>query len=259
MKALNITALLVLFTGHSFAQTAGFYGRTFFLELHAASQYPLINNIINNGNYSGSSTITGGVSDNFNTSVNAVFGKAISSKVSLSAEVGLFFGSFIPQGTFYYEFSELKHDYFTAHELFNFRTLTIMPKIEISGEGGNAPGGLSHQIGIGFTSSSVVEKDYAYTLGSTYTEDSLDFSKDVVNYDYRHKGISLMYALVMRVPINRRLLFNYGFRYNMNFKLGGASGKNPNTWQSDAEAEYAIGRTRGASVLSFQAGFTFVL
>jgi hypothetical protein len=146
------------------------------------------------------------------------------------------------------------------HELIDFRTVMIMPKIEISAEGSNSPSGLTHQIGLGFAQTKVIEKDYLYTISYMDMDSaSADISNRLLDYKNKFKGITLMYALNMRTPINKRMFFNYGIRYTANFSRKSLPTSSGKYWLSESEVGQYVGRTRLFSVIGLQLGFSFML
>jgi len=97
------------------------------------------------------------------------------------------------------------------------KVTTIMPILEFTGSEGLLPLGLSHQIGLGFSKNKLIEDDYNFLITDTYSQ---PFIQKENLYDYSKNGIksyAIMYKINMRIPINDFLLFNLGFRYNINY------------------------------------------
>lgn len=265
MKILCFLTLIGAIASSSFAQkNSGFYGRTLFVEVNSAISFPMLNTVDIFGNYHNSGRYY--EPDKFASALNVVVGKAVSPKLSLSLESGLFFGNFSADddsyyyGDYYYYGNVSPKQMITRFEKLSYRTFSIMPKFEISARGGNAPGGMSHQIGVGFTSSSVVEKDYKYSIYSEY-KDSIDPKRDFVDYDRKYKGVTFLYAVHMRVPITKTLLFNYGLRTTLNLTPTGnvSNAGSKDLFIAPLEAAEAIKRTRFRTVFNFELGFTYLL
>jgi hypothetical protein len=99
-----------------------------------------------------------------------------------------------------------------------FKVFSFVPKIEFAGKGALLPMGLYHTIGIGFMS---IKPDKRSVAGYTriYGGDKV-FSSDVQNLiDPNNKSLlvlTIQYALNMRMPINDRMMFNFGVLYTGN-------------------------------------------
>jgi len=252
-KLVSVCVMSLAF-GNSFSQNTGFYGRKLFVEFNSASQVPLVAMAFKDRTYDTYGYgITSNKADKFNTGFSFVFGGATSSRSAISLEAGMYYASITPPRD--------NESYFLRHENFNIRTFTIMPKIEIAGNGGTSPGGLTHQIGFGFNLTKVANKDYDYILSSEAPDSIGDPAATTMDFSQRYKGFTFMYAIVMRVPINKRLLFNYGLRYTANFPIssGLKYSNNDGYWASTTTVASLISKTRALSLINLQIGFSFML
>ncbi len=115
------------------------------------------------------------------------------------------------------------------------KVTTVMPIIEFTGNSGLLPLGLSHQIGLGFSTNKLLKDDYNVLIADAYGQ---QFIQKENLYDYSSKGFKsyvFMYKINLRIPINDYLLFNLGFRYNVNYYPKVFQGLN-----SSSETKYLI-------------------
>jgi len=114
---------------------------------------------------------------------------------------------------------------------FNLHTQALMVKIDFFGRYlGETQLSISHQFGIGMTSSKVLIRDVHYDYFEGYEP-----SADTVLYsDYKgidelpwmnpkekaFNGFNAMYELSLRYPIGNSLYLNGGFRWEFNYLLG---------------------------------------
>ena len=263
MRLLFILAACASMTQLSAQMNTGFYGRKLFCEVNSSNHLNVFSSVFNGNRifYKRNGNLLTPGKDLFNTAVNVVFGGAVSSKTALSIEAGMFFGSFAAPGYL----SKSDPDYYSntiemRHEMIDFRSVMIMPKIEISEKGSNSPSGLTHQIGIGFVQTKVIKKDYLYRIDyASLDTASADLSNTLLDYSNKYKGITLMYALNMRTPINKRMFFNYGIRYTANFSKKNFPPANENYWMSESDVGLYVRRTRQLSLIGLQLGFSFML
>jgi len=266
---LVLAAACLASTKLSAQENTGFYGKKVFVEFNTSGQLAFLNAVFNSeSSYksNGKKLLPG--NDLFNGSLHFVVGAAVSKKIALSLETSMFFASFSTPSylskpyTDEYGYYSSEEIYF-RHELIDFRTLTIMPKLEISGEGGNSPSGLSHQVGIGYTTSKVVDKAYLYKVDNAYNvtdSSSLDLSTSLLDRSQTYKGVSVMYAINMRTPLSRRLFINYGIRYTINVRSHDYPAvKTAQYWLSPQEAAFELGRVRALSLISLQLGISLAL
>lgn len=153
-----------------------------------------------------------------------------------------------------------KNEYINKSSFMQGRSFSFMPILEFSGKDGLAPLGLSHQIGVGFVYTSMIEKDYM-VIGNTnpetkYTNENTKF----FDYNLRIRSYSLMYKINLRVPVSKRLLYNVGIRYNINpaGPLLGSFQKNEKFFSS-SETIDLIRSVNLNNLVSLETGLTFML
>lgn len=218
MKTLLL--FISLFIGFAlYSQNTGLYGKRFSVEADFTGSFPLFFRLLNDTKYkAGGSDVVEG-NDNFDYGLRLSASYAMANNFAMGLEYGMDFmninGPYALTKNYpltgNYEYVELKH------ELIKIVTTTIMPKIEFTTHNGLLPVGLNHQIGFGFTSTKLIEDEYAYRFDFSAPTNLADFEENFYNYDSDAiKGYTIMYALNVRTPINKRLMFSYGFRYTFN-------------------------------------------
>lgn len=204
----------------------GYFGAKNFVTVESLVYSPLIYNL-RNDSYDNSKydQNLNPASDNFNGGFRASFGRIIERNFALCLEAGVDFSN-IYAGV---QQSVLGSQYLDFHiSKLNIQTYSILPKIEFATTNSLLPLGFSHQIGVGFSNSKLVNKDYNYISGGTYDYygtgvliNNEEYIKTHL-YDYTSaksiKMYTFLYALSMRVAISKNLLFNYGFRYTLHVK-----------------------------------------
>lgn len=104
-----------------------------------------------------------------------------------------------------------------------FRTFTLLPKVEIFRKMGNGPIGIFHELGLGFSLTSLVNRGYNFSLNpSNPSDQSMWSSRDqfIVNYDRKpFKSFLLLYGVGLRLPLKDYLSLNVGVRYSMSVYL----------------------------------------
>ncbi|MFA7273296.1 MAG: hypothetical protein WC044_05470 [Crocinitomicaceae bacterium] len=99
---------------------------------------------------------------------------------------------------------------------FHAKSTTFMPILELTNRSGLLPLGLSHQIGLGFTKHTFQEDNYNIQF---IGNDGVENYTPTNLYDYKNgsiRSIVMMYKINLRIPVTKFLLFNLGFRYNLN-------------------------------------------
>lgn len=149
--------------------------------------------------------------------VNFTLGRAFSRSFGLSFQFGISQYDFIlkSEGGIFSYYNYQNYDLIKSN-WFQTKTMTFMPILEFSGRGGLLPLGLSHQLGIGLVRHHLKEKKYHVLLSDGYSQENVN----TFIYNYKNKPIQsllLMYKINLRIPITNYLLFNIGFRYNLNY------------------------------------------
>lgn len=268
MKYFLIISAFLLST-QGWSQNSGLYGKKTFIELNGLGSIPMFGWFLNETGpiyKANGKSLTQG-NDNFNYGFRVTLGRVLKRNTALSLELGYDYRNvsgpeyvttkYLDQWGYYSEqYVQLKH------EMFDVSTFSIMPKIEWTKSGGLLPIGLNHQIGIGYSSAKIQEKDYIYriTSGAEYlsASDSANFSEKLVDYDQRYKGFSLMYAFNIRKPITKSLMINYGIRYTLNLRQYGQTFSGSSNYLMDhSEAAQKIGRTQLTNFMTFNLGVSY--
>ena len=270
----NYTLILFSLTLSLFSlsqKNNGYYGKKFFIDLEGLGNYPMFSNIFSNSDngYAENANTLTYKKDNFNVGFRVNFGYAVKRNFGLSIEFGQDYSSV------YGSYEDMYFDDYSssavAHEMIDVRTTVVIPKFEFTTSKALLPMGLSHQLGFGFATSSVVNKDYLYRytdyyLASPFQHYSTSSTNlDPINFEkfQNVKKFVLLYALNMRTPITKNLMFNYGVKYTINI------GKKPYGYYSsyyngDQSLNYtksinnAVARHRGFSFMNAFVGLTFV-
>jgi hypothetical protein len=143
---------------------------------------------------------------------------------------------------------------------FSGKSYGIMPILEFASRDGIVPVGLTHQIGIGFYAHQVIDKDYLALIRTQFDYEFIE--EDLLfNYkDYRVRSQSFMYKLNLRLPINRSLMWNIGFRYNLNFTQGELNFASTSEDYVFSARDYRnfVKRTQASNIVSLETGLSIV-
>jgi len=219
----HLLALLILVPSFCFSQNTGLYGKKTILEVQGHGSWPIVTGWFNSNPFykKRGSGLTEG-KNLFDSGVRVGVMHAFSNQIGLGIEYGLEYqnmaaedniGILFDSGSFTYtEFEQIRH------EAIKLNTFTIMPKFEFSSRTNLLPIGLSHQLGVGYTSTRIVEKDYLYNVNLS-TNDSIitPLGGQLLDYTDRWSGVTVMYQINMRTPITDMIVISYGLRYNANF------------------------------------------
>jgi hypothetical protein len=275
----TVLLLITLISLPVAAQNSGFFGKTSFVEITGIGNYPLFSNMQQENNFykkSGNGLATG--QDAANGGVYFAVGTAVKRNVALTLETGFWWFNMLGPNNVFFEDSY--YGYMAQvpirHENLAVRTFSVMPIVEIGGKKGLLPIGISHQIGMGYTSSRIAEKDYVYEPGTsgeyTYYDDQTGYHTvtyahlidslhtqqgGFADYGKKRSGVTLLYGLKVRTPITKSILINYGLRYTLN--IGGKSDSNQyGEYDREAWTTNEIRRTRFRSLVSLNLGLTYV-
>lgn len=272
---MNYFALLIITLSVSFCSFSqvnnGYYGKRFFVDIEGLGNNPMFSNIFANtdNGYSANGTVLSYKKDKFNVGFRINVGFAAKRNLGLSLEFGQDYSSIYgPDNEMY--FDDYTYSY-VNHELIDVKTTVFIPKLEFTTSKALLPMGLSHQLGFGFATSAVIERDYLYRYTNyMFTSPTVNYETattdlDPINFEkfQNVKKFVLMYALNMRTPITKSLMINYGIKYTINI------GKQPNayyyaysgvdpTLSYTKAVENEIARHRGFSFMNAFVGLTFV-
>lgn len=270
----SITLLLITISYSLTAQNPGYMGKKNIVEVFGTIQNPLFSNLLdmiaNRESYMKKGNKLEQKRDQIDVGYHFNISHAFSRRFGLAFEYGYDFFS-ISSGlidkTYVDQFGfESSHAFYGEHENLAVKSQIMIPKIEFTSKGGLLPIGITHQLGFGFRSMSIVKKDYLYDLGNTdqglTTEQKLEIETNLTKYSEKYKGKTLVYVLNLRSPISENILLNYGIRYTLNFMKrieNGVWDFEPvsDYYQSEYEIQNTIrSRTRG-SLIFLYFGFSF--
>lgn len=261
MKNLSILILTFLIISNTYTQVNGFFGKKNYLDFGVDIHSPLLYNFYSSLNNSSNNTEL----RNINFGFHAAYSRVIQNNIALGMEGALSFFSVAP------DIYSNGSNYANANlDLIKISKTTIMPKVEFAYNDALLPIGVSNQIGLGFNYYKALESDYTGSVVSYENYDIIDINKNNY-YDFnnqeRIKGYTIMYKLMMRIPLNKSLLYHFGFRYTFNFvpnisSLIGTSTSTDNNLDdqyilSKSDIEYEIKVKENRSLIMFETGITF--
>lgn len=286
MKNILLFSALCL-SSLSYSQTYGYFGKKNTFSINGTGSIPLIYMFTRRdvSNYKKSGKTLTQQNDLFDAGLNLAYSHAFSGSFALGFEYDLLFGNVKGPNNAYFSYIEPYYDYPNyyiipiKHEELSIRTNVFMPKIEYTFTGEQMPFGINNQLGIGYSTTKVLEKDYIYQFSNLGSYGSIDSSaimnRKTLNYDELKsiKGITIMYAFNVRTPISKQLMINYGIRYTLNmsftpesssfvedfvYSSGNEIPKSQNYLIDSNEIKSAVGKKRLSSVIALNIGLTYV-
>jgi len=265
-RAFTLLFAAFLLTGTSaLAQSNGFYGRKIYVEFNGLAHYALFNQFGDNNRLYDQSLKR--KSDLFNAGFNIGAGIAAKRDFMIGFETGLWY--FNVAGPSYLSGSDGSNNYYSTslrHEMLDVRTFSLLPTFTFGLKKGLLPIGVNHQVGVGYTNTKVLDKDYNYSQDASMGYSSMSPSEldslyakngGFVNYKKDYKGFVAAYTLKVRIPVSKSVMINYGLRYTLNI---GKESVNPMTTGNFKMDEYAlyseIRRARFRTLLTFNLGVT---
>lgn len=264
ISVLKIAIIICLFSFPVISQNNGFIGKKNIVSLDARFYVPMIYNVLRNQEQDNHFKADG---DNFqparnllSTGLNLTLGRTLSNKFAVYVQVSqlnykINIGDEDGSGN--------NQNYILKSTYFAGRARGIMPIIEFSGTNSILPVGVSHQIGIGFYSHSIIDKDYLILVSNASWNNTSQKLDEETLYDYENYRVrtrSYMYKLNFRLPINRRMLWNFGFRYNLNYTELAAKFKSytENYIFSELNHRDFVRKSQATNITSIETGVTFV-
>lgn len=281
MKKLFILVLLFSISlSHVFAQKDdSYFGKKFIIQPEIHLNYPFFNNLtFNNVAYGSKNDKLVEKKDPFNFGYRLNVGHVVKRNLAILLEIGQDYSSVYPinnQSLYYAIDNNGYYDYYENinHEMVDVTTTVIMPKVELATKFALLPMGLSHQIGLGLTLSNAQEKNYTYeymyydAFMNEYTYEARKYNTSSTDLDPINfsgiktvKKLMFMYALSMRTPLTKSLMFNYGLKYTLSL---GPNNEFYSSLDEGNEAytksvEKSISKSRTFSFINFNLGLTFV-
>jgi len=261
--------LLSLISGRLFAQQPGYFGKKTMIDFGVQGQLPIFLNTFNNEK---GYTYTGGeLQKSFNLkdfSFRASIGTILSEETAIALEYVHHFYQVNPLRG-----GELNRQYTDSNGQFveqyirpevaflEIQERVIMPKIIFSSNQGLLPGGLTHEIGLGYCLIDV--KNRQPQVGYMGTPDAASISQNLLDPDVDElKGLTAMYGLRMNFPVTRNFLINIGVRYNYSWMLnkkGYRKMEQTEAWVSGRELWSRLNQRRQWGIITFGIGGTIVL
>lgn len=207
------------------AQTTGFFGKKNLLEFGGTLQSPLLYNYYASNNLDPHLSKDGVLIQKIpvlNYGFRFSYGKMIKRNLAIYIESGLNYFSVAPEPYFDYKYTVPLYNHMQA-EMLDIRSFSVIPKIELSSDDGLLPIGITNQFGLGVNFYKTLEKNYIGTADSIDNVSGYYIPVNITNnnyYDFSNqaiKGYTLLYKLTMRIPINDRFLYHFGFRYTYTF------------------------------------------
>lgn len=222
----SILIIISLFIYCSFqAQTTGFFGKKNLIEFGGTVQRPLLYNFYATNNLVPLLVDNGLLVQKVpvvNYGFRLSYGKMIKRNLAIYLESGLNYFSVAPKPYFDYKYTLSNYGSIRA-EMLDIRSFSVIPKIELTSDDGLLPIGITNQFGFGVNFYKTLEKNYIGVVDSIDNVSGYYIPVNVTEnnyYDYSNqaiRGYTLLYKLTMRIPINDRFLYHFGFRYTYTF------------------------------------------
>ena len=157
----TLVFISIFFIGSSVqAQNTGLYGKKISLDLSFGGAMPVIN-MLNGSMYKSRSGVLVEKLDMFDYSIRTGASYALANNFALGFEFDIEFMNIHAPTYAYVSYpSGGATSMQMKHEALNMRTMVFMPRFEFTSHSGLLPIGQSHQIGIGFSRTKIVQKDY---------------------------------------------------------------------------------------------------
>ncbi len=252
-------------------QELGYYQHRVFLEIDGQGQLPLFQNLF--GEKMGYRNQNGKLQKSYNL-LDAGFRVSLNVTFDPSSSFGIEFGQKFyslnlsnsdefgrkyvnAQGNVVEENIKAKVAFVPMQET------QIMPRFTFSLNDSRAPLGFASEIGIGYDMIAFANRHPGIEVDSTgpYSEIQVD-ERLMDSRIERLSGLNLMYGFRLNMPINKRLLFHVGFRYQYHYLFGRKKYKTQDEseyWFSSREIWQKVNLRRQLSIASFGLGFTIML
>jgi hypothetical protein len=271
MKMKNTVVLIVcvLFVLKGNSQSnKGYYNSKFYISLDVLMNAPILYNFRSSSDiYSKYDENLNQKGDKFNHGFRASVGVILKRNFALCLEGGIDYSNVYLEKSIYHQDSTTGQNLNLIHQNLDIQTFSVMPKIEFSVKNSLLPLGLSHQFGIGFNRSKLVNHDYSslvtyqssfdnsYVLIDDFNKKYFDFSNQIST-----KTFTIMYALNMKTALSKSLLLNYGFRYTLNLnssELNITSNSINQFYLSQQDVSELINKQRLYNLINFNLGLTY--
>jgi hypothetical protein len=269
MKNNLLISLMLIIPVMLFAQEAGYYGRKTFLEIQGAGALPVFQNVF--AQDKGYVFKDGTLHKSFNL-IDLQFRAAISRITSENTGYGLEyqqrFYAFNPLylGVVNRKFRDSNNNLINQEIPLNAEHIyvverVIMPKIIFTTDGNRLPGGFFHEFGIGYTMTTIQNREPILEVDTTSGFKASEISSEFIDARVDElNGLRFQYGFRMNYPISRQLLFSLGVRYNYAILFRKKDYRNMEEteyWLSGREIWSRLNQRRQWGIMELGAGLVF--
>lgn len=254
MRILALISILVV-SNTVVAQNAGLYGKKTQIEVSGTGFMPIAYNLFGSDEQFNFKNKKGKLVDSkdlFDYGVRFNLTRAMKNNFAMGLEVAFDFNNATAVHEIISDYWPTTINYEFKHEQLSLSTMNIIPKLIFASSGDLLPIGLSHQIGVGYTKTKIVDKDYLFET---------DYPGDTTTMDIRNSytGYIFLYEMHLSTPITSNLTLNYGIRYNFNFLPKNQNPIGAQNYMTEYELNRIILRKRMYNFInfSFGIGYTF--
>lgn len=282
MKLLILISVIA-FSFNSYCQSGGYFGKKNTVAVDGLASMPLIALIfkVPQGYKNSNGTLVES-RDLFDYGYRISTSHTFSSKFGLGLEYGLDYSNLkTPKSIrFQGEYDDIGSEKF-QQEMLDMRTNSVMLIMDYYlGNWGASPGdyyaeeslfplGFSNQIGVGYSWTKLVNRDYLYSIDESVAN---EVGKDIFSYssDQSVWDITVTYRLSFRQPISKNFLINYSMVTNVSARgignfadfMEGTSGRisysEGASIYDDRYIETQVLRRRLVSLIYFKMGLSYV-
>lgn len=271
MKTKLVLAAFLVVVSWVHGQELGYFQRRVFIEIDGQAQFPLFQNLF--GEKMGYRNQNGTLQKSYNL-LDAGFRVSLNVTNQEFTSFGIEFGQ-----KFYWlnlsNSNEFGRRYVTSSgntideniranvAYVPVQETQIMPRFVFSMNDSRAPLGFASEFGIGYNMISFANRHPGIQVDSTgpYSLQEVD-DRLMDSRIERLNGLNIMYGFRLNMPINKRLLFHIGFRYQYHYLFGRKKYRaqdDSEYWFSSREIWQKLNVRRQLSIASFGAGFTIML
>jgi hypothetical protein len=272
MKSNYLLPVLLLFlSGKLNAQESGYFGKKTMIDFGAQGQLPIFLNTFHNEK--GYVYKNGSLQKSYNLkdfSFRASIGTIVSENTAVAFEYSHHFYQVNPlrggelNRQYIDSTGSLATQYIRPQVAFlEIQERVLMPKIVFSTNEGRIPGGLTHELGLGYCLISVKNRQPQTSFETSGTLTAAAISENMFDPEVEElKGFTAMYGLRMNFPITRNFLINVGVRYNYSWMLnkkGMRKTEQTEAWLSGRELWSRLNQRRQLGIITFGIGGTICL
>lgn len=266
IKSLFISALVCFSLN---AQEPGYFGKRSFLEIDGQAQLPLFFYLMNNEK--GYVFKDASFQESYNlkdVGFRASIGRYWTENLGVAFEYNQRFYQVNPlrggelnrqfingSGTTVEEYIRPEVEYLQVSERI------LMPKWLFSSLDGRIPGGLTHQMGFGYSIISITNRQALSGASPDSLYSGEQISSMLLDPEVEElKGLTFMYGIRMNYPLTRSILFHVGMRYSYASLFDKKKFRKTEAteyWLSGRELWSRINQRRQLGIINFGCGFTF--